>query len=142
MRSIRAIGSIIIGAFGWLVFGFLWWWAFSQTGTRTQEFRGLLGIAAFSLLVIIVSLLWVRYNVWLYHHRKWVGPRHDQPTPYDYSIDTMDRLVSADFTGLSESRYITIDLEETDGKTVKVYRSGSEDLTENEVAVCEVSLKQ
>jgi hypothetical protein len=138
MRLIKDAISVIFGLLGWIVFGILWWWAFSRTSFYRQEILNLAGIVLFSFIVLIVSLLWVRYNVWLYRRRRWTGSRQPESTGYDYSTDTQRLPVTADFEALAKARYIVIELDESGGLTKKVYRQGDSALSPEERAVCEI----
>ncbi len=138
MRLLRNVSSVILACLSWVGFGFLWWWAFAHTSSSTLEVRDLNIIGVVSLIIVVVSYAWVNYNVWLYRHHKWTGPRHKRPELYDYSVDTMNRPVTADFTKLAGARYIIVDIKKKDGREVKIYNSGSEELTEEEVGMCEI----
>jgi len=132
MQTARSAAHLIVAILGWLLFGVAWWWAFSHRGPVSDQLRDLAIVGAFSLLVVVVTSLWVRWNVHL--HRR--GERRAQVPIgiHDYSRDVTGRPVTARFTELSSERVVVIDV--VDGE--KLYAAGSPVRTEEEVAACEI----
>ena len=138
MRIIRTILSFVTALIGWVFFCLLWWWVFTHRADAMPEFSNVVAILVFSGFIIISALLWVRYNVWLYKRKKWIGSDPRQSIAYDYSRDAAGVPVDADFSALREARCVVIDITETTGAPAKSYRPQSDRLSKEEAAVCEI----
>jgi hypothetical protein len=135
MRRVRSTFHILVAVLGWLGFGAAWYYVF---WSRSVSARGWVTVAEILLLsaaMVLATMLWVRYNVGVYHRK---GARAQIPrTIYDYSRDARGTPVIADFAALRASRYTEVALGTSqDGTTEKKYVSGSPELSDEEVAAC------
>ncbi len=129
---------MLVAAAGWLVFAAMWWWAFARRGPSSDQIRDLVAVAVFSLAVVVVTSLWVRYNVQIYRIK---GPRTRIPEgDRDYSCDTVGRPVLADFETLAYERSIVVDIVDGPSGPVKVYSVAEEKArVDGEGVVCTTS---
>lgn len=120
---ISQVLQLLVALVAWLAFAAMWWWAFASRGPIEDQLRDLAAIAVFSLLVVVVTSLWVRYNVRLYHRK---GPRMRIPDGgHDYSRDTLGRTVIADFDTLAYERFVIVRVLEGPNGPIKSYEPGT-----------------
>ena len=129
--------QVLVAIAGWLVFGAMWWWAFAHRGPSSDQIRDLVVVAVFSFAVVVITSLWVRYNVQIYRIK---GPRTRIPEgDRDYSHDTVGRPVMADFATLAYERSIVVDIIEGPNGPVKVYSVAAIQPLGGEEAACTTS---
>ncbi len=129
--------QVLVAIAGWLVFAAMWWWAFDRRGPSTDQVRDLAAVAVFSLAVVVVTSLWVRYNVQIYRIK---GPRTRIPEgDRDYSHDTVGRPILAHFETLAYERSIVIDIIDGPRGPVKVYSLAEGVTSSGEEAACTTS---
>lgn len=120
MRTISKLVQILFAIVGWLIFAWLWWTAVS-TGPTTSQLRSTLTVGAVDLAIILVTLLWVRWNVAVYQRK---GARKAIPAvTYAYDHDSTGTPVVIPAAVHNGSRSILIDVEGEGDARTKVYTS-------------------
>jgi len=135
MSRARSVVQMLLAVLGWLTFGAAWLYVFSAHALDSRWWIYAAAILSTAALVLLVTLLWVRYNIGIYRHK---GRRVQVPRAiYDFTRDAQGTRVSADFAALRMARYVEISLDTMpDGTTRKRDVSGSTERTEEEAAAC------
>ncbi|MBC7266298.1 MAG: hypothetical protein QMD76_07135 [Anaerosomatales bacterium] len=121
MRTLSRLLQVLLAVVGWVVFGWLWWTAF-RTGPTDSQLRGTLIVGTIDVGIVLVTILWVRWNIGVYRRK---GPRTTVP-PVDYAYDRDCKgvpVVGVDACRQSASRFLVIDLEGEGDSLTKVYRT-------------------
>lgn len=134
---ISQVLQVLVAIAGWLVFAAMWWWAFAHRGPSSDQIRDLVAVAVFSLLAVVLTSLWIRYNMRIYRIKE---PRIRIPGgDHDYSRDATGRPVLADFETLAYERSIVVEIVEGPDGPVKVYSVAKETLSDGEEVACKTS---
>ena len=111
---------VVIAAVVWGLFAWAWYVVFLKR-TNDQTLNGVLALGAFLLIMLLVTLGWVRHNLRIYERR---GPRTQVPTVReDWSRDVLGRTVEADWAAVRSASVVVIETEES----VKRYVVGDVD---------------
>ena len=107
--TLRRLLYGIIGAAGWIGFGWAWYVVFYKR-TPDQTLRGLLALLIFLVFVVVITLAWMRHNVALSRRKT---PRTQVPyVKEDYSRDHFGRAVHAEWAAVREAGMVTIDYDD------------------------------
>ncbi|MHB1135181.1 MAG: hypothetical protein ACYCXR_01735 [Coriobacteriia bacterium] len=120
MRTISKLVQALLAILGWMIFAWLWWKAVS-TGPTASQLRSTLTVGAVDLGIILITMLWVRWNVAVYQRK---GARKAVPAvTYTYDRDSTGTPVVIPAAVQNGSRSILIDVEGEDDARTKVYAS-------------------
>ena len=120
MRTASKLIQALLAALGWVIFAWLWRTAVSAGPTAIQ-LRSMLTVGAVDLGIILVTLLWVRWNVAVYQRK---GARKAIPVvTYAYDHDSTGTPVVIPAAVHNGSRSILIDVEGEGDARTKIYTS-------------------
>ena len=120
MRVVSKLAQVVLAIVGWVLFAWLWWTALA-TGPTDNQLRSTLTVGAVDLGIVVVTMLWVRWNVAIYQRK---GARRAVPAvEYAYDYDCAGTPVVIPAAVRNGSRSIIIEIEGEGDARTKVYQS-------------------
>lgn len=120
MRVISNVVQVVLAIVGWVLFAWLWWIAIA-TGPTDSQLRSTLTVGVIDLGIVLVTMLWVSWNVRIYRRK---GARTAVPTTtYSYDRDCCGTPVVIPAAVYNGSRSIIIEVEGEGDARTKVYQS-------------------
>ncbi len=116
-RALDELVQILLAAFGWLAFVWLWCNAI-LAGPSDSQLRSLLAVVAIDAVILVATMLWIRWNIALTRRK---GPRRSSRTvEYDYERDSTGAPVRLEVA--REDRFIMFCIEGEGSARTKVAR--------------------
>lgn len=104
--TVRGAFHGLIALLGWILFVY-WWHLVIPQVTGSEAFAALMFIATAFLVTVVVTLLWVSYNIGIFRRK---GPRKALPDVSEHrDADVLGRMIDRPADGsLLEARIIVI----------------------------------
>ncbi len=116
-RALDELVQILLAVFGWLAFVWLWCNAV-LTGPSNSQMMSLIIVMIIDAVIIVITMLWVRWNVALTRRK---GPRRSsRAVEYAYDRDSSGVPVRHDIS--SNDRFIVMEVHGEGSSRSKVAR--------------------